>query len=155
MRRLLTLTSERQLPGVFSHQLLESLQRNYLAKSSMNCLSSGFHTKHLGSLISQMGIQPYRCHCDGHCELSACIYKVQCSYIQVKRSRYLSTTAYAQRMFTPENRFIGAKCAWHAAALPHCRFHARRCPKPPPTRSGRAGNARSISPPARLQSAAQ
>jgi len=40
---LLTVTRERQLPGMFSHQLLKSLRCNNLLECSMNRFGAGFH----------------------------------------------------------------------------------------------------------------
>jgi hypothetical protein len=54
--KLLTVTRERQLPGIFSHQLLKSFQRHNLTQRSVNCLGPGLHTEQLGRLVSQMGI---------------------------------------------------------------------------------------------------
>jgi hypothetical protein len=70
MTRLLTVTCKRQLPGVFSHQLLKSLQRHNFPERRMNRFGAGFHPENFSGFVRQIGIQPYRCHCHSHCVLS-------------------------------------------------------------------------------------
>src|SRR5271165_2271195 len=70
MTRLLTVTCERQLPGVFSHQLLKSFQRHNFPECRMNRFGARFHPENFSGFVCQPGIQPYRCHCHSHGALS-------------------------------------------------------------------------------------
>ena len=85
MTRLLTVTREGELSGVFPHQVLESLQRHNLPERSVYRLRSGFHSQNFCSFIRQMGVEPHRCKCRSHLPtFRSCIYNLAKSYVQVK-----------------------------------------------------------------------
>jgi hypothetical protein len=113
MTRLLTVTCKRQLPGVFSHQLLKSFQRHNFPECCMNRFGAGFHPENFSGFVRQIGIQPYRCHCHSHCvPTQSNVYMPYAIRIYTSRRRTTveqsETLAYActpiRRQSTPESR---------------------------------------------------